>query len=59
MPSLAGKTAKERHSVTLQGNWLAGEDEVDMQPQLRARVGRAVAAAAATFPEMQLDVMKL
>jgi hypothetical protein len=43
--------------VTSQGNWLTGHDEVDLQPPWRASVGRSVAAASS--PEMKLDVMKL
>lgn len=43
--------------MTMQGNWRAGEDEVDMQPPLRAQAGDE--AAAATSPERQLDAVKL
>lgn len=43
--------------MTLQSNWLTEKDEADVQPPLRARVGRA--AAAATSPERQLDAVKL
>lgn len=42
--------------MTIQGNWRAGEDEVDMQPP-RAQAGDE--AAAATSPERQLDAVKL
>lgn len=43
--------------MTIQGNWLAEEDEADMQPPLRAQAGDE--AAAATSPERQLDAVKL
>lgn len=58
-PNLAGmgNSARGRPSVTLQSNWLTEKDEADVQPPLRARVGRA--AAAATSPERQLDAVKL
>lgn len=50
-------SARGRPSVTIQNNWLAEEDEADMQPPPRAQAGDA--AAAAMSPKRQLDAMKL